>query len=79
MRAEVMPNFEHVVDVIENARKRTFRKVNEELISMYWNVGKIVSEEVREADYGSDYVRLLAKYIQEGCPGIKGFNSRGLY
>ena len=79
MAHEMLSNFKHVVDVIENARQRTFRKVNEELILMYWNVGKIVSEEVKNAENKVDYVDLLAKYIQEECPGIKGFNRPGLY
>jgi len=79
MRHELISNFKQIVDVIEQARQRTFRKVNEELILMYWNVGKIVSEEINEAENKVDYVDLLAKYIQEECPGIKGFNRPGLY
>ena len=71
--------FSEVVSIIETARSNAFRKVNEELILMYMNVGRFLSEKSKDASYGDGYVSALADYIQQKYPGIKGFTRRGLY
>ena len=41
--------FDEVVSIIETARSNAFRKVNEELILMYMNVGRFLSEKSKDA------------------------------
>ena len=72
-------SFAEIAHIISTARDNAFRKVNEELILMYQQVGKFLSERSKEADYGDGYIDSLAAYIQSQFPGIKGFNRRGLY
>ena len=36
-------DFINVVNLIQEARENAIRKVNEELILLYWNVGKYIS------------------------------------
>lgn len=72
-------SFLSVIDLIKNARENALRKVNEELIMLYWNVGKYVSEQLALEQWGSAYVDELAAYISVNAPGIRGFNRRGLY
>lgn len=55
------------------------KKVNEELIQMYWNVGEYLSKEAENAAFGDSYIDSVAKEIQNVFPGIKGFTRRGLY
>ncbi len=76
---ELSNEFSIVADIINNARDSAYRKVNEELILMYWNVGQFLSERVKSAHYGDSFLDSLADYIQNRFPGIKGFNRRGLY
>ena len=76
---ELDKSFEQVASIIENARENAYRKVNEELILMYQNVGRFLSEQSKKASYGDGYIDSLASFIQEQFPGIKGFNRRGLY
>ena len=71
--------FMQVAEIIEGTRNRAYQKVNEELVLMYQQVGKFLSEESESAEYGDAYVDSLAEYIQERFPGIKGFTRRGLY
>jgi predicted nuclease of restriction endonuclease-like (RecB) superfamily len=71
--------FINVVDLIQNARDNALRKVNEELILLYWNVGKYISEQLETQKWGNSYVDEMASFISENCPGIKGFNRKGLY
>ena len=40
--------FEEIVKMIETRRNNAYRKINEELISLYWDFGKYISEKVNE-------------------------------
>jgi len=72
-------DFNYVISLIHTARANAYAKVNEELINLYYNVGKFVSEKVKNAEWGTAVVDNLAKYIKKKQPGIKGFTRRGLY
>ncbi len=76
---DLSKDFINVVNLIQEARENAIRKVNEELILLYWNVGKYISEQLEGQKWGSSYVDKLASFISENCPEVKGFNRRGLY
>ena len=65
--------------IVENAKERAYRKVNEELILMYQEVGKYISQKTKEASYGSGFVDNVAKFFSTNYPELKGFNRRGVY
>lgn len=69
----------NLINIINTARENALKKVNEELISMYWQVGEYLHEESQRSSFGDSYIDSVAKEIQEEFPGIKGFNRRGLY
>lgn len=68
-----------LIDIIETARNNALKKVNEELIQMYWNVGKFLNSNIDNVSFGDSYIESVAQEIQNAFPGIKGFNRRGLY
>ena len=72
-------SYSEIVKIIRSARERAFYKVNEELINMYLQIGKYVSENSREAAYGDAYVEGLADFFAQNYPELKGFTRRGLY
>ena len=76
---ELDNTFIGIAQIIEEARDNAYRKVNEELILMYWRVGQFLSEKSKEANYGDGYINSLSEYIKNRFPSIKGFNRRGLY
>jgi predicted nuclease of restriction endonuclease-like (RecB) superfamily len=76
---ELIKNFDEIVKLIENARSNALKKVNEELIMLYWNVGRYISEKVATAEWGDSIVDQLADFIKTKYSQIKGFNRRGLY
>lgn len=79
MSEEIKKSFLPIASIISNARDNAYKKVNEELINMYWNVGKFLSDESKGKEYGDLYIDSVANFIQGEFPGIKGFNRRGLY
>lgn len=40
--------FEEIVTIVENSKDRAYRKVNEELILMYQEVGKYISKKLKK-------------------------------
>lgn len=71
--------FEKIVNIIESAKERAYRKVNEELILMYRDVGEYISKQSERTEYGDAFVQKLADFFEENYPDLKGFNRRGLY
>ena len=69
----------NVIKIIEDSRQNALRKVNEELIKLYWNVGAYLSKESESTSFGDAYIDSVVREIQNAFPGIKGFNRRGLY
>lgn len=74
-----LSDFEQVIIMINEARNRVYSKANAELVMLYFNIGKIVSEKVLAGNWGDGTVNDLADYITEKQPLLKGFNRRGLY
>lgn len=71
--------FQDIIHLIEDARNRAFRKVNEELVLLYFKVGNIVSTKVAAGAWGENTVGELAEYRMQKLPGLSGFNRRGIY
>ena len=60
----------NLIKIIEDSRNNALKKVNEELIRMYWNVGEYLSKEAENAVFGDAYIDSVAKEIQEAFPGM---------
>ena len=71
--------FQKVVNIIESATERAYRKINEELITMYRDIGEYISKQSKNSSYGDAFVQKLADFFSENYPELKGFNRRGLY
>ena len=67
-----------IVDLINIHKSNTYRKVNEELISLYFEVGKYLSEKVETANWGNKVIDTIADRIKNNFPELKGFNRRWL-
>jgi predicted nuclease of restriction endonuclease-like (RecB) superfamily len=72
-------DFEQIFTLITEARNRVYSKANSELVLLYFNVGKMVSERVSSGKWGDGTVQELANYIHSKSPNLSGFNRRGLY
>ncbi len=60
---------------IRSAQYEALRKVNRELISLYWDIGGMILERQRDAGWGKSVVENLARDLQDEFPGIKGFSA----
>ena len=72
-------NFSEVINMIETRRNNAYKKVNEELISLYWDFGKYISEKVNDSNWGDKIVDKLVEFMKREYPTMRGFNKRGIY
>ena len=71
--------FKEIIIIIQNHRQNAYRKINEELVTMYYEIGKYLSEKVKSEDWGSKVIDKLVLTIKSQYPYLKGFNRAGLY
>ncbi len=76
---EIEVNFIEIVNMIENRRSNAYRKINEELIALYWDFGKYISEKLSKKEWGSKIVDKLVGFMKIKYPTLKGFNRAGIY
>ena len=71
--------FETVCSIIATHRKRVVRVVNNESMSMVWEVGGYVSHKLKTSAWGDGVVRQLSDYIRTKYPAARGWSYRTLY
>ncbi len=77
-----MNELEHSIEVIklaiERSRYRALKKANSELLSLYYGIGKYVSENTRNGKWGKDAIHNISKQLQIELPGIRGFSETNI-
>lgn len=68
-----------VKDRILKAQYDALKIVNKELISLYWDLGKMIVEKQDTLGWGKSVVENLASDLQNELPGIKGFSVQNLW
>ena len=58
-------NFAEIINMIETRRNNAYRKVNEELISLYWDFGNYISEKINDSNWGDKIVDKLERQIRK--------------
>ena len=79
MEDSIDTNFSEIINMIETRRNNAYRKVNEELIGLYWDFGKYISEKVNDSNWGDKIVDKLVEFMKREYPTMKGFTRRGIY
>jgi predicted nuclease of restriction endonuclease-like (RecB) superfamily len=74
----LQPQFTEVLALIQTARQKVITTTNQELIQLYWSIGKYISERLATSEWGQKTIEQLAAFIQTQEPGIKGFEKRNL-
>lgn len=72
-------DFEAIVKIIEAAKLRAMKAVNTELIDMYLQIGKYISEKTSSAEWGKGVVKAFANYLQREYPKASGFSSQNIW
>lgn len=63
---------------IRQGQTRAVLSANSELISMYWDIGRMLHERQQREGWGSAVIPRLARDIHNELPEIKGFSERNI-
>ena len=64
---------------IRHAQYQAFRAVNNELLSLYWDLGESIHQKQKSLGWGKSVVETLARDLQAEFPGRNGFSARNLW
>ena len=78
MTESLQPQFIEVLTLIKTAQQKVIATANQDLIKLYWSVGKYISDRLATSEWGQKTIEQLAAFIQDQETGIKGFEKRNL-
>jgi len=67
-----------IKDAIILSRYQAAKLINKELLSLYYGVGKFVSDNSREGYWGKGAIKHLSKALQKELPGLRGFSESSI-
>lgn len=82
MSSELINYNEFISEVkilVYNRQYEAMKKVNNELLQLYWEIGKEIDKKLNEKGWGKSVVETLAKELQKEFPAVKGFSTRNLW
>jgi predicted nuclease of restriction endonuclease-like (RecB) superfamily len=68
-----------VKERVRAAQYDALKAVNKELVALYWDIGRMVTERQAAGAHGTAVVKRLAADLQVEFPGIVGFSWRNLF
>jgi predicted nuclease of restriction endonuclease-like (RecB) superfamily len=82
--ANIQPNnysqfFIEIKERIRVAQYDAMKAVNKEMIQLYWDIGKSLSEKQEELGWGKSVVEALSFDLQKEFPGMQGFGARNIW
>jgi predicted nuclease of restriction endonuclease-like (RecB) superfamily len=79
MTPDLHIHFSEITKFIRYARYEALKKVNTELIDLYWRIGQYISERTVKDNWGKSIVVQLAKFIAVNEPNSRGFSDKNLW
>ena len=70
---------QEIKEKILSSQYEALKKVNKELINLYWNIGKEIVAKQEQYGWGKSVVKDLSYELQKEFVGIKGFSERNLW
>lgn len=61
-------DFENIIAIIEHSKARAIKAVNAEMIEMYWQIGKYISEKVANDGWGKVLFKISLIFSNRHIP-----------
>jgi predicted nuclease of restriction endonuclease-like (RecB) superfamily len=71
--------FQEIKEEIQKRRYKALQAINQELISLYWEIGRRIVEKQERSGWGGGIVGNLARDLSGAFPDTKGFSERNLW
>lgn len=70
---------ENIKQYAREAQSRAVVKVNQELVALYWTIGKAVDDKLQKERWGSSIIETLSRDLQKEFKGTLGFSKSNIY
>ena len=77
--SEYQTLFGEIKNRILKGQYEALKAVNRELISVYWDIGKLIVEKQKSETWGKSVVDQLSRDLQEEFPGVRGFSASNIW
>lgn len=67
-----------IKDDVQQAQLRAAQSVTQELVMLYWRIGKTLAAQVNEGGWGAKIIERLSKDLRDSFSGMTGFSLRNL-
>ncbi|GHT38548.1 hypothetical protein AGMMS49965_02270 [Bacteroidia bacterium] len=82
MEQQSILNYSQAIGAIKTAilqsRYRAAVMVNGEMLSLYFGIGKYISENSRKGFWGTNAIEVISQQLQHELPGLRGFGSSNM-
>jgi len=72
-------NFNSILTLIKTAKDRIVKTVNTEIIDLYWQIGKEISEKAQNGGWGKSVVEELSNHIVANFGNMRGFSPQNIW
>ena len=76
---EYKNNLDDIIAIIERSKMRALKAVNAEMIEMYWQIGKYISEKADKDGWGKGVVQEFANMLKQEYPSAGGFSAQNIW
>ena len=74
-----LSNFNSIISLIKISKDRIVKTVNTEIIDLYWQIGKEVSEKAKNGGWGKSVVEELSDQIAANFGNMRGFSPQNIW
>ena len=67
-----------IKDAILQSQARAVQMINQEQLSLYYGIGRYVSEHSRKSYWGTGAIGTISKQLKSELPGLKGFSEENI-
>ena len=67
-----------IKDAILQSQQRALQSVNQEQLALYYGIGKFISSNTRNKNWGKGFIEAVSEQLRKEMPGLRGFSSRNL-
>ncbi|GHU81855.1 hypothetical protein FACS189415_1090 [Bacteroidia bacterium] len=82
MEQQSIINYSEAIKAIKSAilqsRYRAAALANREMLSLYYGIGKYISENSREGTWGTNAIETISAQLQQELPGLRGFSATNM-
>lgn len=75
---EYIQILDHIKKQVRESRQKAFLLANTQLLTLYWNIGKVVSEQAKKANWGARVIEKLAQDLRNEFPDMSGLSFRNI-